>query len=258
MNEFLIIGIISFTTSILSGMLGLGGAVILIPAYIYIPPLFGLEPFDVKLIAGMTSVQVFSSALTGILLHRKRGFVNNEIILKMGIPLLIASFLGAILSKALDPDIILGVFAFMALFGSALMIRRNDAASADLEKEVRIKTIPAVIMSAVVGFFGGIAGAPGAFILAPLMITILKIPIRITIGSTLGIVLLSAGSVSIGKLITGQVPPVHTIIAVLATIPGVWLGSMLSYQLNVRALRLVLAFLITAVGIEMWFHIFFP
>jgi uncharacterized membrane protein YfcA len=254
--DLLIIGIIAFLTSILAGMLGLGGAVILIPAYLYLPTLFGIEPLGVKFIAGMTSFQVFCSAMMGLFFHRRKGSVNSEIILKMGVPILFASFLGAFLSGSMKPEVILGVFAIMAITGAGLMfLKKGD--DTDHINTWKLNTPLAAAFAGLIGFFGGIAGAPGAFILAPLMITVLKVPTRVTIGSTLGIVLLSAGSVSIGKLITGQVPPMETFTAVAASFPGVWLGSIFSYRLNVKMLRIIMAILISAAGIEMWYNIFF-
>jgi uncharacterized membrane protein YfcA len=238
-------------------MLGLGGAVILIPAYLYLPPLFGVETPGIKLIAGMTSFQVFCSALMGLFFHRRKGSINSEIIIKMGIPILFASFIGAFLSGWLKSDFILGVFAVMAIIGAFLMFIKRSDDIYELNTRSKLNTPLAASLAGFVGFFGGIAGAPGAFILAPLMITILKVPTRVTIGSTLGIVLLSAGSVSVGKLITGQVPPVETTIAVIASIPGVWFGSIFSYRLNVKMLRIIMAILISAAGIEMWYNIFF-
>lgn len=256
MYDLLIIALIAFVTSIMSGMLGLGGAVLLIPAYLYLPSLFGIETIGVKMVSGMTSVQVFSASLMGLLLHQRKGTVNYEIVLKMGIPILLAAFLGAMYSSFVSNEVIIGVFAFMAMFGAVLMIFKKNNLPLNTEGKLEFNTPLAIFIAIFVGFFGGIAGAPGAFILGPLMMTFLKIPTRITIASTLGIVLLSAGSASAGKLLTGQVPILLTITAVIASIPGVYLGSVFSYRLNVRTLRIILAILISAVGFEMLYQVF--
>jgi uncharacterized protein len=254
MYEFLIIGSIAFLTSVLSGMLGLGGAVLLIPAYLYIPQLFGVDPIGVREITGITSVQVFASALTGMLMHRRKGMVNPKIVYTMGIPILAASFLGAAFSSVIRPDIIIGIFAFLAITGAVLMFVRYGDSDTEL---VKFNPPLAAVLAVFVGFFGGIAGAPGAFVLSPLMMTVLKIPVRITIGSTLGIVLISAASASFGKMITGQVPVDLTAVAVAASLPGVIFGSIFSHQIKAKTLRIVLALLIAMVGLEMWYQIIF-
>jgi uncharacterized protein len=255
MYEYLIIGAIAFLTSVLSGMLGLGGAVLLIPAYLYIPHLVGMEPIGVKHITGMTSVQVFAAALTGMLMHRRRGAVNTKLVYTMGIPILLASFLGAAYSSVISAEIIIGVFAFLAVLGAAMMFSKKG--EYEEKTELKFNSYLAAALALFVGFFGGIAGAPGAFILSPLMMTVLKIPVRVTIGSTLGIVLMSAGSASIGKMVTGQVPLDLTLVAVAASVPGVVFGSIFSHQIKARTLKYVIALLITMVGLEMWYQIIF-
>src|SRR5690606_14960894 len=98
-------------------------------------------------------------------------------------------------------------------------------------------------------------GAPGAFLLSPLMMTVLKIPTRITIGSTLGITLMSALAAGIGKVATGQVPAAATIVAILATLPGSYLGRSISHRMKARTLRRALAVVISGVALHMWYQI---
>ena len=185
--DLLLIALIAFATSVVSGLLGLGGAVLLIPAYLYLPSLFGLSPLDVKSISGITSVQVFATAVLGVALHRRHGAVNKRLVLVMGIPITIASFLGAMASGRVPGDVIIAVFAVMAILGAVLMVLKkgsNDEEGA----EFSYSTAGAVGVAGGVGLFGGMVGAPGAFLLSPLMMSVLRIPTRITIGSTLGIV----------------------------------------------------------------------
>ena len=252
--DLLLIGVIAFVVSSISGLLGLGGAVFLIPAYLYLPQLFGLSPMDVKSISGITSVQVFATALLGTALHERHGAVNKRLVLVMGIPIIIASFLGAMLSGRVPASAILGVFAAMAILGAVLMVIKkgdNSEGGADLSYSI----VGASGVATGVGFFGGMVGAPGAFLLSPLMMSVLRIPTRITIGSTLGIVLLSALAASAGKIATGLVPLYPTIAAIIGSLPGVAIGSMFSHRLHARTLRWALAVFIGAVGIQMGYRL---
>lgn len=254
--EYLVIGIIAFLTSIVSGMLGLGGAVLLIPAYLYIPSLFGVAGPDVKSISGITSLQVFASSVLGLFLHNKKGNVNQKLVVIVGTSITLSSFTGAYFSKFVSANLILIVFAFLAVIGSAfLIIRRGDYEEAGIS--LNFNPIVAALIGIFVGFFGGIAGAPGAFILSPLLMTVLKVPVRVTIGSTLGIVVLSALAASVGKLATNQVPLHLTLVAIIASLPGIYLGTLLSQLLKTGILKKVLATLIAIIGIEMWINILF-
>lgn len=252
--DLLLIALIAFATSLVSGLLGLGGAVLLIPAYLYLPPLFGLTPLDVKSISGITSVQVFATALLGVALHRRHGAVNKRLVLVMGIPITIASFLGAMVSGRVPGNVILAVFAVMAILGAILMVVKRENPD-EVGTDFSYSAPSAVSVASGVGLFGGMVGAPGAFLLSPLMMAVLRIPTRITIGSTLGIVLLSALAASVGKIATGQVPLDPTIAAVVGSLPGVALGSIFSHRLHATTLRWALAVFIGAVGIQMGYRL---
>jgi uncharacterized membrane protein YfcA len=257
MNEFIIIIGISFFVSIVSGILGLGGAVILIPAYLYLPQLLGMEALDIKTISGITSIQVFATSLIGVFAHHKKGNVNKQLLYFIGLPMMLSALGGALFSHFIDGRYIIMSFAVMAAAGAVLMFintgSQNNILSAD---ELTFNKPAALAAAVVVGFFGGIVGAPGAFLLAPIMITILKIPVRITIGSTLGIVLFTALTASIGKAVSGQVDFALASYAVLGSAAGVLLGSNLSNKLEPKILRLSLAVLIIGIAIEMAIKVF--
>ncbi|MEW5797601.1 MAG: sulfite exporter TauE/SafE family protein [Bacteroidota bacterium] len=247
--ELLVIALIAFTSAVLSGLLGLGGAVILIPAYLYLPQMFGLSPLSVPHVSGMTSMQVLVSSIAGMMIHGAKGTVDKRLVLSMGIPMTITAFAGAYLSKDVSPHAVLTIFGTMALFSAVILLIRN--AAEDQKTEFQFSFTRAVVIASVVGFFGGIVGAAGAFLLAPLMMIILKIPTRITIGSTLGIVIFSSAAASVGKLTTEQIPAAETIAAIAGAIPGMIAGSRMSHKAQPASLRIVLALLIASVGIGM-------
>jgi uncharacterized membrane protein YfcA len=143
----------------------------------------------------------------------------------------------------------------MAVVGAVLVLLKKESSEGEPGQKLSFNVAGAIAIAAVVGFFGGIAGAPGAFIVSPLMMTVLNVPTRITIGSTLGIVVFAALAASIGKMMTGQVPYLSTLVAIAGTIPGVYLGSKFSHGLPTKALRLGLAVIIGGVGIQMLYRV---
>jgi uncharacterized protein len=256
MFEYSIIFLIAFFVSIISGMLGLGGAVILIPAYLYLPPLFNIHSLDIKIITGLTSVQVFATSLMGVLIHRKRGSVDNNLLYYMGIPMAAFALLGAYFSKFVEGELLIIVFAIMAVIGAGLMFFKSHPGADDLNPaKIKFNKNLAFFIAVFIGFFGGMIGAPGAFILAPLMIALLKIPVRITIGSTLGIILFTSFTASIGKILAGQVDFPITLTAVAGSLIGVAIGSSLSHKIQPKYLRYALALIIVSVAIEMFINI---
>lgn len=250
--EYLLLGLISFFVSVASGLLGIGGAVLLIPAYLAIPKLVGVQGPDVKTITGMTSVQIFAASVLGVVLHNRSGMVDRTVVVSMGIPVTTASLAGALVSGLVEERILLTVFAVMVVLSAGLLLwRRRENEQGEWNS--RMLNIPgAVTLAALVGFFGGMVGAPGAFILAPLMMVLLHVPTRVTIGSSLGIVLFSSLAATIGKIIVDQVVFLPALAAVAGALPGVALGVRLSGRLETKTLRRVLAVLTAGIGIHLW------
>lgn len=251
LTQAAVIAAISAVVSFAASMLGLGGAVLLIPAYLYLPQAFGADPLPVPLVTGMTSIQVLTTSLLSVALHHRKGVVERRIVLAMGIPIVISSFLGALGSARVEPHAIVIVFSLMAILGAALLVARREEPE-HYSARTDFRPLPAGLIAFGVGAFGGIVGAPGAFLLSPLMMTVLRIPTRITIGSTLGIVLMAALSTSAGKLLAGHVRWDLAAAAVAGAIPGAVAGASLSHRLRVGTLRAILAVLIAGVGIVMF------
>ena len=59
-----------------SGLLGIGGGILMFPLLLYAPPVFGLELIGVKNITGLTMIQ-------GFLRHSQRCFFIKSIILSI-------------------------------------------------------------------------------------------------------------------------------------------------------------------------------
>src|SRR5699024_10520723 len=94
--------------------------------------------------------------------------------------------------------------------------------------QVTFNKFLAKIIALIVGIAAGIVGAAGAFILVPVMLVILKIPVRVTIATSLAITFISSIGSVIGKLATGQILLWPSVILVIASLIGGPLGAMLS------------------------------
>ena len=263
---------IGFGGAFFSGLLGIGGAIILIPLLMYVPELLGLGTLDMQAISGMTMVQVFFAALSGYLFHRKNKTVSSELVLTMGLSIMAGSLLGSVASKFMTGEGLKAVFASLAVVAAVMMFipkkeddrgtvrptagnsGEGEVAVGDANAVVFNKPVAAVI-AFVVGVLAGIVGAGGAFILIPLMLYVLKIPTRITVGSSLAIVLFSAVAGMVGKFTTGQVPLMETTVLVLGAIPGAQLGGAFGKKVKVKTLRLMLAAIISLTAVKLWLEI---
>lgn len=240
-----------------SGLLGIGGGIIMVPLLLYIPPLLGFASLSMKLVAGITMVQSLAGSLSGLIIQRYNNFVHSKLVLYMGTSSLAGGLIGSVWSKTFLETAMLATFAGLALLASVLLFlpSKNDNDKSDLT-DVRFNKMPAILIGSVVGLLGGIIGQGGAFLLIPLMLYILSIPTRIALGSSVAIAFLSALAGFIGKWSTNQVPFLMAFIVALGAVLGAQVGGIVGKRVQTGTLRAVLAVLIAGTALRMSFSLF--
>ncbi len=258
MEIYFLIGILGLISGFLSGLLGIGGGIVMAPLLLYIPPLFGLELLTMQMVAGLTIVQGLLGCLAGFFSHKKFHFVSNELSIYMGAAIFIAAIAGGAGALFVPDTVLLFIFACLAFTAALLMLVpiAGDSEHPDVVK-FRFSRVRAVTAASGVGLLGGMVGQGGSFILIPLMTSYIHVPTRIAIGSNLAIVLMSSIAAFIGKATTGQIEWLLTIPIVLSVIPAATLGGNISRRVPVRSLRKILAGLIALAAIRMWVSLFF-
>lgn len=247
----IVLFIIGFCGSFLSGLLGMGGAVINYPMLLFIPPLLGVAHFSPQQVSGISMVQVFFTTLAGVISYRKSSLCSKPLVLSMGIPCMAGSLIGGYGAGSISGHSINVVYLIMAVTASILMLIPRKVEMEERTEEHVFSTFLAASLSFLVGTLSGIVGAGGAFVLIPIMLTILKIPTRVTIASSLAIVFLSSIGGALGKWMTGEILLFPTLIIVLASIVGAPIGAVVSRRVPIRKLRVLLAVLIILSSVKM-------
>ncbi|MBZ5753608.1 sulfite exporter TauE/SafE family protein [Metabacillus rhizolycopersici] len=254
-NLIMTIFLIGFVGSFISGMLGIGGAIINFPMLLYIPVMLGVEDFTVYEVSGITAIQVFFATVGGVLAYRKGGYLNKTLITYMGISILIGSFIGGFGSTHMPESGINIVYGILALIAVVMMFVPNKEIDDILLEQVKFNKWLAVLFAFTVGIGAGIVGAGGAFLLVPIMLVVLKIPTRMTIASSLAITLISSiGAVS-GKVATGQVPILPSLIMVVASLIASPLGANTGKKVNTKVLQGIMGILILMTAVKTWIAI---
>ena len=258
MGIYLLIGALGLGTGFLSGLLGIGGGIVMAPLLLYVPPLFGFEPIPMKIVAGLTIVQGLVACMSGVLSHRQFRMVSGRLSLYMGISIFIAAMAGGAGSGYVSNEILLFLFAGLAFSAAFLMLVpvKGERDNPDVEC-LTFHRWRAVTAASGVGLLGGLVGQGGSFILIPLMTSFVQIPTRIAIGSNLAIVLLSSTAGFIGKATTGQIEWLMTVPIALTVIPASRMGSLVSRGVSVLWLRRALAVLIALAAVRIWVSVFF-
>ncbi|PAE40862.1 sulfite exporter TauE/SafE family protein [Bacillus sp. 7884-1] len=247
--------LIGLIGSYISGLLGIGGSIIKYPMLLYIPPLFGLAAFSAHEVSGISAVQVLFATIGGVWAYRKGGYLNKTLIGYMGASILIGSFVGGYGSRLMTEQGINLVYGILALIAAVMMFVPKKGIDDIPLDQVKFNKWLAASLASIVGIGSGIVGAAGAFLLVPIMLVVLKIPTRMTIASSLAITFLSSIGATVGKITTGQVEFLPSVIMIIASLIASPLGAMAGKKVNTKILQVVLALLILATAIKIWMEI---
>ena len=241
---------LGFIGSFVSGMLGVGGSIIKYPMLLYIPPLFGLAAFTAHEVSGISAIQVFFASIAGVWAYRKSGLLNKDLIVYMGGAILLGSFIGSYGSGFLSESAVNIVYGVLAVIAAVMMFIPRK--TVEDTKTITFNKVLASSLALIVGIGSGIVGAAGGFLLVPIMLTVLKIPTRVTIATSLAITFISSIGGSVGKIITGQIEYWPAFLMIIASIIAAPLGAKVGQKMNVKILQWLLAIMIGATAIKIW------
>jgi len=240
----------AFVASFLSGLLGIGGGVVLTPLLLYLPPALGTGALPVKIITGLTIVQAISGSVLGAFRHRAYGNVSARLVRLMGPTAAGASLAGAFISRDVNDRVLLAIFAVMALATAAMLLlpaEQQQSSTDDLQLNVPL----AVGISIVLGFLGGMVGIGGIATIVGALIYLLRVPTRIAIGTSLAIGMFGAVAALIGKAATAQVdPPLATLVAITALVASP-IGAWVSIRTHPQVLMKLLAAVVIVAAVRM-------
>ena len=238
---------------LLSGLVGIGGGIIMFPLLLYLPPALGFAALSVKAAASITSVQSFFGAISGVVAHHRHRRVYFPLAIDFGGAMAVTSLIGPVVSSTISEQWILILFALLAVIASLLMLlQRPEVAEPSLaDGQYQYSRTRAWGLGAVIGCCAGLIGQGGGFLFVPVMMAFLGAPLRIAIGTALAVGVASSAAVVLGRIGTAQIPWILTVITVTGGIIGAQIGSELSQRLPRYMLRAILAGAILLTAIKM-------
>ena len=240
----------------LSGLIGIGGGIIMVPLLLYVPPALHVGLLTMKTVAGITSVQSFFGAISGAVGHKRHGRISMPLAIYLGGSMSVGALAGSVASQFLSSELILLVFAVMAVIAAVMMLIPQRHAEADTHVRELVFSKPlTIVIGATIGTLSGVIGQGGGFLFIPAMLFLLKIPMRISIGTALAIGIASSTAVLIGRLGTNQIPWLMSVVLVAGVILGAQAGSALSQRTPRRLLRGILSVLIAGTAIKMCYEL---
>ena len=227
---------------VLAGLLGVGGAVVLLPL------LTGLTGISLKEASNVTIVQVVAAALVGVGTYYRRRLIHVRPALIMGGASLAGGLLGGYGSAALPSIAIESLFLVVVGVAVALLfIPVAESAAADGTLPF-VEPLKAAGLGLCVGTLAGLLGAGGGFLIVPLLIGALRFPTRLAIGTSPAVIVLGSAAALVGKAVSHQVQVLPAVAVVAGAMPFTYLGARLSHRLSPRALRLLLVAVLIAIA----------
>ncbi|HUX16612.1 MAG TPA: sulfite exporter TauE/SafE family protein, partial [Phycisphaerae bacterium] len=113
---------IGFLGAFVAGLVGIGGAIILIPMLLYGPHLVGHVGLDIHTASGVTMVQVAVAGVSGMLAHRRLGNIDVPLTVTLGGSMAFGSLVGGLTSGLLPDRYLSAIFASLAAVAAGLML----------------------------------------------------------------------------------------------------------------------------------------
>lgn len=274
---------LGLAVGLLSGLFGVGGGFLLTPLLI----MFGI-PSTVA--AATDSNQIVAASTSGTYAHWKVGNVD----FKMGLYLLLGGSIGGIIGvqaiKLLhamgNADFVIkityilmlgivGVYMFIESLQS--MRKKNDnLEEAKEEKESAVgrflKSLPLqtrfeksgithsvfvpIVLGAFVGVLAAIMGVGGGFLMVPIMVYMLRMPMHVVVGTSLFQILFTCIEVTFLQAYTNHsVDFILAVLLLLGSTVGAQIGAAFGKKLKAEQLKILLASIVLAVTIKIVFEI---
>lgn len=224
--------LIGSLTGFFSGFLGVGGGFILVPLLIF------MEVPAHEAIGSSLAYIVFIG-ITGAIQHYRQKNCSIKTALAMLCGGVITAQIGAIATSYLSSNILETLLALI-LLGTAvrMMVIKDEETTSDSEV-CKINVPISILIGSVAGFLSGLLGVGGGFILVPLMVLILKVPIHIAVGTSLVGVIGLAASGAMRHWMMGNVDLLLVGILAIGGVISSQLGAKATKRANAKQLRYI-------------------
>lgn len=250
---------LGFLIGLSVGALGGGGSILAVPVLVYVA---GQDP---RAATTTSLVIVGLAAMVGMADHWRSGRVRVGPGVVFGLAGVGGSLSGSALNRRLDPDLLLLAFAGLVLVAawrmligcpSCTKVGEQEAISAAGATKVvaglrfDAATVTKVVLAGtVVGFFTGLFGVGGGFIIVPVLTLGLRFAMPEAIGTSLLIVAVNSAVALAPRLGQGGIDWAVTVPFAVSTVAGTLVGSRLADRLPPRTMLRWFAGLLIAVAV---------
>ncbi len=247
---YIIVIFVSLGAAFFSGLLGIGGGIIIFPAFLYLMPLLGFQSFTVNEITGIAAAQSLAGVTFSFINHRKHGTVNFKLV-KAVLPAgIFGALSGALIAKVVTEHTLLVMYLILLIIaGVLILLPRSECTNTDgscsFERPVSTNLL---ILAGT--FVSGALGFAGAVTFIPILNHFCRAPMKVAISTTTFVVMISTAMIFIGKASVGLVPFDLIIFIIIGAFFGAALGANLNRILSASVLRAILLIVVITIGLR--------
>jgi uncharacterized protein len=237
----MVVGVlVGFVAGLMSGLFGVGGGIITTPA---IQILLGGAPY---VAVGTPLPVIFPTALVGAYTYHRVGEVSMRAAAWAAGPGMVGAIGGAALTAVVNPHWLLFVTAVLIGWQAVHVARAK-------EYRIRPRGTTSGWSYALLGLFtglvSGLLGVGGGIVFVPLVTTVLGMPLKRALGTSLVVIAAIAIPGTIVHAALGHIDWAIFAVLVIGVIPGARLGANLALGVKERTLRVLVGFFLFAVAI---------
>ena len=257
---FVLLLAIGTLAGVIAGLLGVGGGIILVPAFYYTFTALGFDSANMMQICVATSLAtIVLTSIRSVLSHNKKGAVDWVILKSWAPGIAIGAVVGVLIAREMRSESLMILFGILgALVGLYLAFGRQSWRLGDSMP----KGIGRAVTSPVLGFLSVLMGIGGGSFGVPLM-SLFNQPIHRAVATSAGFGVIIAVPSVIGFLMIGWGDPSKPpftyglvnlpafAIVVSMTMLTAPFGVKLAHAMNPKPLRIAFAFFIMLMALNM-------
>jgi hypothetical protein len=263
--DFLLFVVIGCGVGFLAGFFGIGGGLLIVPLLVFSYGYSGILPsIQTHLAMGTSLFIIIFTSLMGAFQHNKQHNIYWPAVFAIGLSSALTAVGTAGLAVGLTGRHLRVVFALVVIATGILMLTESEEAS---QKRLTLSSKPSMLSLIVIGLASGVvsalAGVGGGVITIPMLYYFLKMPLKLTIGtssatviitaffSMLGYVLSGMGRAGLPEWSLGFVDFQRGIAIIIGTLLLARIGAYVSFRTPPYHLRIMFALFIISLSIYM-------
>ncbi|HET6350053.1 MAG TPA: sulfite exporter TauE/SafE family protein [Candidatus Krumholzibacteria bacterium] len=241
--HFFFAGLLAFTAGTVFGIFGAGGSILLVPILVYVLHV------PVKTSLGMSLFILMFTGIIAATAHARSRNVGWMIGIRWALAGIVGAYAGGRVAEFIPGGVLLTTFAVVVVVAALLMIlRKAPPTSHDAE---HVPALKGIVVGLILGFFTGMIGVGGGFLLVPALVLVCGLNVKRAIGTSLLIIAINSMGGFMGFAAHEAFPWKLTLIVTAFNSLGSLLGERLGKPLPAQRLRPAFGAFLLVVGTAM-------